>query len=80
MMKNGLPPPNYGAIEKNSSEEENEEIKAKAMWDIEDANYKSEYKPLIPPEESGNHLGICLYVLCYHSKHIFLFIILIFIN
>ena len=29
MMKNGLPPPNYGAIEKNSSEEENEEIKAK---------------------------------------------------
>ena len=64
MMKNGLPPPNYGAIEKNSSEEENEEIKAKALWAKEDANYKSGYELLIPPEgeESDNYLGICLYV------------------
>ena len=70
MMKNGLPPPNYGAIEKNSSEEENEEIKAKeeeAQNYSTDTvleyftNYRNENEPLIRPE-SGNYLGICLYV------------------
>ena len=53
-MKNGLPPPNYGAIEKNSSEEENEEIKAK---EEEAKNYSTEYEPLIWPE-SGNYLEV----------------------